>query len=747
MAYDNVSLWFAKDSNNEIATIDSVDDNERYNCPLCGSDVIPKKGKIKTWHFAHTDAEKCNGESMIHFWFKHKFLVKGDKFTVVADKEFEYTCKEVIVEKTYDADGVDYRPDVTIITECGEIIYFEMANTNKKKIEEYINSWIALGNIVVEVDLKSLVESNCRKFKALFYDGKCFNVKKGNTYYNTIGKYKEEILSGSDSKIKDRIVRLDWFWNEIEKYKNNETGVEDISLFISSTNDEQDRELIVDILKRNNCQNVIEDYLEYNHRRISKELKSIKKDYKYSAFRQHKIYDRLFRLAGKITHKNNSNIEIPISNIGIITKDELLKMIKIVEENIENEKRDSEIANTHFKEFSNYVNDNHNYNSICKNITLINEPNLRVNERNNYKTFGCNKIKKYKLYFEGFPSFDYRKYLKPEDCENKQHIYDLIKKGCSYNKLECFTKDDIIKIDQVAGRIHEKYNKYGVEVEISINNRYKISVKISHKNNFNEYVYFVKSDGFYSINLYNKLYLLIGLKINKIILREKKNNKINGIYNKIKKELCLDKFTLGSDHTTEHKELKDFITEYLDDNIHLEDQIKLNKIRDSYFIIANEHKEYTFKRRYNSLMYDAIVDLCSNYTHKEIKLFYRKNTPEGVKYKNLEKLNFVSVYEKLNKILDHVGIDQIFNEEELIQLESFVYDDELDSKRFKEIFFKNKDVEDFINLFLKTIAKFNGRINILLDIKHTNSNGYRPWLINDFIELLHRLGFTDVENI
>ena len=188
MYNSNINLWFAKNTNNDIVTINEIevkDNKEKYYCPLCGSEVIPKatKSKLITAHFAHVDASKCSSESMIHWWFKHKFLESGDKFKIVSDKEREYVCKEILVEQSYTVEDKIYRPDVTIKTECGNTIYFEMKFSNEKKLKDYIDIWLELKNIVVEVDIKKLMSKDkLPVFNALFYDGKCFNVKKGDRY-------------------------------------------------------------------------------------------------------------------------------------------------------------------------------------------------------------------------------------------------------------------------------------------------------------------------------------------------------------------------------------------------------------------------------------------------------------------------------------------------------------------------------------------------------------------------------------
>jgi len=264
LSYENVKLWFAKDENNNLVTIDEISENNTYHCPVCGSDLKPKATKSKriTPHFAHIDASKCNSETMIHWWFKHKFIEKGDKFTVVSDKEREFVCKDVLVEQSYEVIEGVYRPDVTILTECGNTIYFEMAFSNKKQVKDYLDAWLELRNIVVEIDIKQLMfKDNIPAFKALFFDGKCFNTKRNDTYYNVIGKYKEEKLNGNvDEKLKERIRKLDWFWNDLLRYKNYEITDDELIELINLI-DIKDIELVISILKKQRCSNIYELFI------------------------------------------------------------------------------------------------------------------------------------------------------------------------------------------------------------------------------------------------------------------------------------------------------------------------------------------------------------------------------------------------------------------------------------------------------------------------------------------------------
>lgn len=317
MSYENVKLWFAKDEDGNIVTIDKIDETalrNNYYCPMCGSDLIIKATKSKkvTPHFAHIDASKCNSETMIHWWFKHKFLEKGEKFTVVSDKKKHYTVKDLFVEQEYKVGDKIYNPDVTVITEDNETIYFEMAFSNKKKVKDYLDIWLELKNIVVEVDIKQLMFKNeLPEFKALFYNGKCFNIKKNDTYYNTIGKYKEEKFKEKITpSLKERIQKLDWFWEEVFRYKNGERDIEYMVNLIDSI-DWKDRYIVDLILKKSVCSDLYANYLDFKSldnvicfeeilskdhsirkaiKILNKKYKDIDKNYKVVLYK-HSIYE------------------------------------------------------------------------------------------------------------------------------------------------------------------------------------------------------------------------------------------------------------------------------------------------------------------------------------------------------------------------------------------------------------------------------------------------------------------------
>jgi hypothetical protein len=341
MSFENVQLWFAKKEDGEIITINEVDKSqcEKYYCPLCKGEVVPKQGEINSWHFAHEDKSECSSETRVHFWVKNKLIEKGTEFTIKSDVEKKYICKDILIEQSYEVDGKTYRPDLTVLTETGETIFFEMEYSNTKKLEDYLDIWIALGNIVVQVDTKALINSSLNnelEFDALWYNGKCFNIKKDNLYYNTIGKYKEQILkNGEYKKRREEIQKLDWFWRDIIKYKQQKVSIEYLAELIESIDDEECVNLIFSIVKKLKCTQFLQDYNDYVKTQIDNYLKNT-----IPLINKKLIYRIEDDAHVKLYYKNHIVKDFQIKRIRI--SDEEIDNIKNIIVNIENEIHDDD---------------------------------------------------------------------------------------------------------------------------------------------------------------------------------------------------------------------------------------------------------------------------------------------------------------------------------------------------------------------------------------------------------------------
>jgi hypothetical protein len=246
-----------------------------------------------TRHFAHRDASKCDRETQIHFFVKNELLKQGDKFIIRLDNDIKsFMCKEILIEQQYKTEFGIYNPDITVITEDNKTIYFEVSHTNKKKIEDYLDIWMELNNIVVEVESRDIINGKfLREFNAKFYEEKCFNIKQEDKeYYELIGKIK---LNKNKYPI-EQVNKLDWLWRDINKYLLGEIEISIISDLIQSIENKELQNIIVTVLRKNRCNRVMDDYIKYNIKTTEESLNSYNKDYKFECKVTRLIYERIF---------------------------------------------------------------------------------------------------------------------------------------------------------------------------------------------------------------------------------------------------------------------------------------------------------------------------------------------------------------------------------------------------------------------------------------------------------------------
>ena len=278
MTYGNVKLWFARNKKNEIVTIDEIkkDCRETYNCPICNTVLLPKAiQSVKiTPHFAHFDSSQCDSESHIHWWFKNKLIEPGDEFKIITDKERTYICKQISLEKSFSTSFGEYRPDLTVITENNETIFFEMAFSNKKKVNDYLDIWVELNNIVVEVNIKDMMKfSEQPTFKSLFHIGKSFNFRKNDVNLSIIEKYKRLICKdGVSEDVKKRVRNLDWFWLDVLNYHKGFRDIAYMTNLIDNT-DSKDLNIIEEILNKKACVGLYKEYLDHKSEKVWSKLK------------------------------------------------------------------------------------------------------------------------------------------------------------------------------------------------------------------------------------------------------------------------------------------------------------------------------------------------------------------------------------------------------------------------------------------------------------------------------------------
>jgi len=718
----NINLWFANNTNNDIVTINEIevkDNKEKYYCPLCGSEVIPKatKSKLITAHFAHVDASKCSSESMLHWWFKHKFLESGDKFKVVSDKEREYICKEVLVEQSYTVGDRLYRPDVTIKTECGNVIYFEMKFSNEKKLKDYIDIWLELKNIVVEIDIKSLLNKDkLPVFNALFYDGKCFNVKKRSDdekYYNTIGKYKEEILNkvnNVDDELRARLQKLDWFWNEVINYKKDKLNIEEFVDFVDY-NETKEKSLIFEILSTKRCTPIYEDYINYKVNLFYKLANDLINDNNENFFKRKLKIGRKYKNIkyNTIKFSNKYSINSLIFEVDKFTKEEYIQNIK------------DNISTVMLKIYY-----NNRAKQICSLIKkmykdISDGDGLNINIYNNISNYSGHL---YNIYLNKY-------YIKKNSifiCDNCIKYNDKI--------INFTNSNELLIINFVTNSINMEINKYNQY--IFENNNIKIQIERNRKEKILQEINEERTNFNYTLtNIANIL-----VNNNKIIscqLDYMIEDKCNLLYFKdyrgIKFLIHGKRSHLHDINSIEKDYYSNGFENYKGDYKLIE--IDLRPIDDIYIIEKDDSYRITNNKEH-SLIYNYPI-LFNNY---EINFSFR-NINNNTNY--LSRYNFVDAIDKLNNLSKEIYYIKY-------NYLNYIYD-EYKNNIYSNIEFTdqniNKEIYKILYPIIYLIDKTNDKIlNIKLNVDFTIQDGKKqPWLIKNFIESLNNVGIYNIHNI
>lgn len=272
-------LIVAYDGNDKFANLIHVKKaslDKDYYCPCCSGIVKPRAldSNKEQSHYYHKTG-KCTKESQLHFFCKNWLFETGSRF-YINDELFEVSS--IDIEQSHYTPFGDYRPDITVYTTCGKIIYFEMFFTNRKTGDDYFCKWDFLGNSVVEVNIKEYVfkidTSTIPTFTYLYNNGVCYSKPyvKRDLYVNTIARIKHELTRQKVLNYKARIEQLDWFWQEL---RNN---TRDSILDTLSNMEYEDMVSCYEIIKRKQCVSYLkEDVLTMiNQKVISNVRESLK---------------------------------------------------------------------------------------------------------------------------------------------------------------------------------------------------------------------------------------------------------------------------------------------------------------------------------------------------------------------------------------------------------------------------------------------------------------------------------------
>lgn len=253
-------LIVAYDSDDEFANLIHVKkangDNDYY-CPCCGGIVKPRalNSSKEQSHYYHKTG-KCTKESQLHFFCKNWLFEERSKF-YIEDELFEVSSIEI--EQLQNTPFGDYKPDVTVHTTSGKTIFFEMFFTNRKTGDDYFCKWDALGNDVIEVNIKEYMyktdTTTIPSFTYLYHEGVCYSKPyiKRDLYANTIARIKRDLTRQKVLNYKVRIEQLDWFWQEI---RNNS---KEVILEIVSNMEYDDMVSCYEIIKKKQCVSYLKD--------------------------------------------------------------------------------------------------------------------------------------------------------------------------------------------------------------------------------------------------------------------------------------------------------------------------------------------------------------------------------------------------------------------------------------------------------------------------------------------------------
>ena len=187
----NYKQHYALNSQNELVHIhDAIPETDTYFCVGCGEPMITKRGKIRTWHYAHkNNTLNCSYETYLHRVAKHRLcerFIQSDTFAVSfrvpcqcayidtchwADnshicnwsayttfdlKAFYSKCAE---EQTYNG----YRADILLFNESGKYppVFLEICVSHPCSHEK-IESGVKIVELIIkrETDIEDILNTN-----------------------------------------------------------------------------------------------------------------------------------------------------------------------------------------------------------------------------------------------------------------------------------------------------------------------------------------------------------------------------------------------------------------------------------------------------------------------------------------------------------------------------------------------------------------------------------------------------------
>lgn len=170
----NIKSWVALDEDNNEVFVDDAIPQKDYICPICKSILrLRAKGSSKvSEHFYHLNKSECDGESLLHIYWKNKLIEIGEVIYLPTIGNIK--CIDKRVEFRFNTSTGLYQPDLVLKTDNNDykFIIIEIYNTNKKIVEEYYDKWQELKYPVFEIRVKKLHKdrSNLEDNIKILYD-------------------------------------------------------------------------------------------------------------------------------------------------------------------------------------------------------------------------------------------------------------------------------------------------------------------------------------------------------------------------------------------------------------------------------------------------------------------------------------------------------------------------------------------------------------------------------------------------
>ena len=171
----NRSYPYARNSSGSITHIEDSESGQCYTCIECETEMIPRRGEEKIWHFAHKTLSECNGESWLHKAGKEVFiarfiwcLINKKPFNIGFDYPYKTVCeKNTLCQKSREHRHYEnltkyythieteksnggFRPDIRLYNpDTGHSMWVEIVVTSRPSKEK-----MASGHKIIQITLK-----------------------------------------------------------------------------------------------------------------------------------------------------------------------------------------------------------------------------------------------------------------------------------------------------------------------------------------------------------------------------------------------------------------------------------------------------------------------------------------------------------------------------------------------------------------------------------------------------------------